>query len=474
MIEMLSLTVFQSGTTYDLPDNYYFGGDQASFLTPLAAIVLLVAIILIIYLPRKSVIVPFLVAGVLLPFGLNIVVLGFHLLAVRLLVAAAWLRFLLRRDIPVPRMNSLDRAFLFWALCNAIFFSLLWASAGAVTNKLGFLWTTLGTYFLARSLICDKSDLIRVIRVMAILMAIIAPCMLIEHFSRQNLFSIVGSPPISEIRDGAIRAEGPFRHPIIAGTVGAILLPLFVGLWWQGRQYHKLAGLGVASSLGVAIASASSTPLMAIAAGVIALALWRFRTRLQIFRWAFVIVLVALHLAMKAPVWMLISRTGGAIGGSGYHRAMLIDNFIHHFGEWWLLGTRDNAAWGYDMWDVDNAFVAAGVGGGLITFVAFIAVLVYAYKRIGKSRRLVRTSIKDERLVWAIGASLFANTVGFFGIVYFDQSILVWYSLLAMLSATAAFATNKRLTLSEPETANVKAQVLVTEALSARVPAVSH
>jgi hypothetical protein len=461
MVERLAALVFQAGTAYDLPDNYYFGGGaQDSSIAPLAAAILSLAVILMFCLRRKSIIVPFLVAGVFLPFGINIVVLGFHFPALRVLVAAGWLRFALRRDIPAPRMNAIDKAFLVWALGNAIFFSLLWRTTGAVTNKLGFLWTTLGTYFLVRFLIRDKDDMIRVIRVLAILMAIIAPLMLFEHFTQHNLFSIVGSPPVSEVRDGAVRAGGPFRHPIIAGTVGAMLLPLFVGLWWQGKRYRTLAGLGVVSSVGMAIASASSTPLMTAAAGVIALLLWAFRTRLRILRWALVMILVALQLVMKAPVWMLISRTGGAIGGSGYHRAMLIDNFVRHFGEWFLIGTRNNVAWGYDMWDVDNAFVAAGIGGGLITFSAFIAVLVYAYKRIGKSRRLARASHKDERLVWAIGASMFANTVGFFGIVYFDQSILLWYSLLAMVSATTAFVASKKPTLSEPEITSARTRTI--------------
>jgi hypothetical protein len=185
---------------------------------------------------------------------------------------------------------------------------------------------------------------------------------------------------------------------------------------------------------------------MTFTGGVMALLLWPFRTRLRIIRWALVLALTNLHLAMKAPVWFLIARMGGSIGGSGYHRAMLIDSFIRHFGEWWLIGTQNNADWDYYMWDVDNAYVAAGIGGGLITFIAFIAILVYAYKRIGKSRRLMRKSRKDsdERLVWVIGASLFANTVGFFGIVYFDQSILIWYSLLAMVSATAMFVVREK------------------------------
>jgi hypothetical protein len=70
--------------------------------------------------------------------------------------------------------------------------------------------------------------------------------------------------------------------------------------------------------------------------------------------------------------------------------------------------------------------------------------MVYAFKRVGRSRKLARKSRQNERLVWAIGASLFANAVGFFGIVYFDQSILAWYCVLAMVSASAALVSDSK------------------------------
>jgi hypothetical protein len=171
-----------------------------------------------------------------------------------------------------------------------------------------------------------------------------------------------------------------------------------------------------------------------------------------------VIAIIGLQLIMKAPVWFLISRAGGTLGGSGYHRAMLIDSFVRHFGEWWLVGTQNNASWGFDMWDVDNAYVAAGIGGGLITFVMFLAVLVYAFKTIGKSKKLARKSRQSERLVWAIGASLFANAIGFFGIVYFDQSVLAWYCVLAMVSATATFVVDSKKPPAELRDDSAKAE----------------
>jgi hypothetical protein len=438
-------------TRYDMPENYYVAGGGDTSITLLALVLLLTAMVLVFGVRRRYVIIPLLVAGLLVPFEAVVVIAGFHFLALRLLLSAAWLRILLRRDIRVPRLNSIDKAFLVWALGGAFFFCILWGTVSAVTNRLGFLWTTLGSYFLVRSLIRDKADIVRAVRVLAITMAIIAPAVLFEHFTQRNLFVIVGAPAISAVRDGAIRAEGPFRHPIIAGTIGAMLLPLYVGLWPQAKPYRKALALGVLASVVMAISSASSTPLMTCAAGTLGLLMWRYRGWLRVARWGLAVTVLGLHLVMKAPVWMLIARAGGAIGGSGYHRAMLIDNFIRHFGEWWLIGTRTNADWGFDMWDVDNAFVAAGVGGGVITFVAFIALFVFAYRRVGRSRLLARKSGKDEFLIWAMGSSLFANTVGFFGIVYFDQSVLVWYSLLAMISAMPAFMAICKETAPENE-----------------------
>jgi len=400
---------------------------------------LIVAIVLIFLFPRKRVMVPLLAACLLVPFGTNLVAFGLHFPTLRLLILAGWVRLALRREMAIPKLNSIDKAFLVWALSTAIAFSVLWASMGAVTNRLAFLWDALGAYFLARILVRDKQDLLLLIRTSAILLTIIAPLMAFEHIVGKNPFSILGAPELSDIRYGAIRAKGPFGHAIIAGTVGAMLMPLFVGAWWQQRRGRLILSLGILSSLVIAISAASSTPLMTFAAAIFGLMLWRMRAYTRILRWGFALSVLALHLMMKAPVWMLIKRTGGVIGGSGEHRALLIDNFIHHFGQWWLLGTRDNANWGYDMWDVDNAFVAAGIAGGILAFAAFIAIFAYAYRQIGKSRRLAGLARKDRLLIWALGASLLANNVGFFGIVYFDQTVLLWYCLLAMVSATSRF-----------------------------------
>jgi len=112
---------------------------------------------------------------------------------------------------------------------------------------------------------------------------------------------------------------------------------------------------------------------------------------------------------------------------------------------------------------VDNAFVGAGLMGGLPGFILFLCIFVYGYRTIGAARKAAEESAKDARvtdvsagtswphldpaddarrdarLIWAIGAALFANTTAFFGIVYFDQSIIAWYALLVMIQVTTTF-----------------------------------
>ena len=58
---------------------------------------------------------------------------------------------------------------------------------------------------------------------------------------------------------------------------------------------------------------------------------------MKLLRRTAVLVLVTLHLVMKAPVWALLARIDLTGSSSGYHRYVLIDQCISRFSEWRLI-----------------------------------------------------------------------------------------------------------------------------------------
>jgi hypothetical protein len=149
------------------------------------------------------------------------------------------------------------------------------------------------------------------------------------------------------------------------------------------------------------------------------------------------LALIGLQLVMKAPVWYVIAHIDFAGGSSGWNRANLIDTYIRHVGDWWLIGTHDNMNWGWDMWDQCNQFVTEGETGGLVCLVCFIAMIVICFKKVGIARRVAEGhhKHKQEWLFWLIGATMFAQVMCFMGVDYFDQSKFAWYALLAIVPA---------------------------------------
>ncbi len=85
---------------------------------------------------------------------------------------------------------------------------------------------TPGGYLFLRYLIRDEEDIIRVVKVFAALTFIFALTMTNEKFLNQNIFGYVGSVPIlPTVREGSVRAQAAFAHPILAGAFGVALIP---------------------------------------------------------------------------------------------------------------------------------------------------------------------------------------------------------------------------------------------------------
>ncbi|HEY4817327.1 MAG TPA: hypothetical protein VIH67_07840 [Candidatus Acidoferrum sp.] len=440
------------------PENLRFGGGASeTLLHPIVLAAMLIAIVLIFLLPRKYVIWPVLVTAFLIPIGQTVLVGGLHFFVIRIIILAVSARifasmFTSPEGAFGNRWSTLDTIFVFWALFRALAGVLVFSlNSSAIVYQGGFLLDALGGYFVLRYLIRDDDDIYKAIRVFAVISVIIAGCMLFEKFHQVNVFGLLGGVRAApEVRLGSVRAEGPFQHELLAGTFGATLLPLFFLLWKRGTS-QILAVLGAISSTVMVVTSHSSTSVLAYGAALIAICAWPLRRHMRPVRWAVVLVLVALHLAMKAPVWFLIARVDIVGGSSGYHRAMLVNDFITHFRDWWLIGTADNAQWGYTMWDLCNQFVSEGELGGLATFACFVAMVVLGFSRIGTARKNVEGDREKEWYFWLLGATLLSHVTAFFGVSYFDQTRVLWFATLAFIvTATAPYLAVKKVLKEAP------------------------
>ena len=423
------------------PEHLRFGGGSTeTLLHPAVLVVMLVVILAMFLLPRKYLVVPFLLCAMLIPAGQGIYFLGLHIFVLRIVLLFAWVRlgyekFFSRADLISGGMNSIDKVCILWALCHSLAFVFLYREMGAVINQVSFLYDVFAAYFLLRYLIQDEQDIRRVVKVFAAIAVIVAVAMVHEKLSDSNIFGYLGGVPvISGYREGAIRAQGPFAISILAGAFGATLLPLFVWLWKVGKS-KLLALAGVVAATAITVTSASSTPLLAYVAGVAAIFLWPVRKWMRPIRWGIVIGLVLLNVVMKAPVWFIINHIDLVAGNSGYHRAMLIDQFVRHFSDWWMFGTASSPTWGEDMWDTANGYVQEGIVGGLFALVFFIAVISRSFATLGKARKAVEDDRQKQWTIWLLGAALFAHVVAYFGISYFDHTQVAWFALLAMISA---------------------------------------
>lgn len=396
--------------------------------------------LLILLLPRRYALVPLIILTCYMTMGQRVIIATLDFTMLRIVILFGWVRIAVRGEFRGIRFNVVDKLLLLWVLVSMITYTLLWQTPEAFINRLGLAYNAAGLYFLFRFLLRDFEDVERAVRIFALVLVPVAGSMLIEKTTGVNSFAFFGGvSELTMVRDGFLRCQGPFGHPILAGTFGATLFPLFVGLWMQGRPNRLRGAVGILSSTIIVITSASSTPFVTYFAAIVALCFWLFRNHMRSVRWGLLFMFIALNLAMKAPVWFIITRVKVFSGSTAYHRAILIDQAIANLGDWWLLGTKSTAHWGYHLTDITNQFIRVGVDGGLPALFLFVWLVVFCFATLGRAMREPEGSSRREQLLlWSMGSALFTHVTAFFGVSYWDQIIVVWYLLLAMIATAGS------------------------------------
>lgn len=432
-------------------------------MNPLVGLITLVLIFVVVFLPRRWAVLG-VVSGVCYVTQSKFMsVGGVDFTAIRFIILAGFIRVIWRREFLFSKLNKVDKSLLIFSSVLLLVFALRTQLSPGVQPglmyQLGLFCDSLFAYFTFRGLLRDPDTFRQFLKDMALLILPFTIFMIVEGATGRNFFSIMGGVSETPVfRNGYYRSQASFRQAITAGSFGATLLPLFIGLAFFAEDRVR-AVMGIVLGLLIAITSHSSGPLMALIGGLAAWACWPLRERMKMVRWAIVGFWVSLAAVMKAPVWFIYARISDIIGGDGWHRANLIDKFVNNFQDWWLIGmplekTKHWAAtwmpWG--AVDVTNEYVEVGINGGLISLILFIWLFKVCYQSLGEAMEKIRSDTQNDRrneaLLWGLGSAFFSHMVNLTSVTYFDQFWVMWYMLLAVISGVTEHYLSEEFSLA--------------------------
>ncbi len=421
-------------------NNSLVGG--ATVAHPVGIALLVVCIIAILIQRKERVIYPLILFMVCIPGAQRIVIAGIDFSFVRILVMVLLARIFIKGEGKQFKLQKPDVILLWWMGMGIIAYGFLLGGGGIITRT-GYMLDTVGAYFVGRIYMRTSEDIKRVLLIIGFLSIPVLVFFLIERASGKNMFYVFGGiPEYTMVRNGRLRCQGPFAHPIMAGVFWATLLPWFAGMFY-GKLVSKTQLFIYISSIFIIVANtASSTPVMVILFTILGIGMFKIRHKMGLIRKLLFGLIVLLHIVMKAPVWHLISRIDLSGGSTGWHRFNLIEQSINHFSEWWLVGINSTGHWAFGAQDMTNQYLLEGMRGGVIGFILYIWFLVRVYSIIGNAQR--KADSKSELwFQWASGVMLFTHTMSFLAAAYFGQANIAFFLFTGGSISAAASVIQK-------------------------------
>jgi len=352
----------------------------------------------------------------------------------------AWSGGFLKIDISHP-IDRLVGVFVIIVMLSG--FAYPWNGGDAFITRLRISTDVAGTYIFARAYLAERESLERFAIGLAVVLIPFGVMMLYERMSGNNPYRLLGGQSlVTIVRDGRIRAQGPFGTPILAGTVAATALPFLVSIW---REKKGLVMAAMGAALITILSTSSSGPIATMMVAAAVMSGWKWRSHAGVILVWMAVALIVLHFIKNRPVWYLMALMDFVGGSTGWHRAYLVDMAVQHLDEWWAFGTDFTRHWmPYGLvndpnhCDITNYYIQLGITGGLALTGALIAIQWRSFRLIGHEILRRPNSGKNEKnekfRLWCLVSALAAHAVTFLSISYFDQMNVFYWVLIGGMS----------------------------------------
>jgi hypothetical protein len=431
-------------------------GDRA-YTHPFGIAALVIGCAVILFGRRPQVIFGVLIFIFAIPSAQRIVIFSLDFSFLRIVILITIFRAFVKGDHATWKITGPDKILFWWAIWGIVAYGFLLENFGAVLTRTGFMVDAVGSYLVGRIYMSTWGEIKRVIVFLGWMAFPILVFFLVERATGRNMFSVFGGiNEITLVREGKLRCQGPFSHPIMAGAFWASVLLWFAALWQRKETSRFVLILMTTAVMLIIINTASSTPVMAVLLGATGVLYFRYRNTLTAVRWIALFTLIAAQILMEKGAAHLLARVNILAGSTGWHRYHLIDEWMKHFGEWWLFGTRSTGHWGLGLEDVTNQFVLESVRGGVVGFILFSMFLISLFGLIGRGIKASENS-EEKFILWCGGVVLFVHTFSFISVSYFGQMVASFFLFSGAIASLSMAHISRTATENGKATKNKQA-----------------
>lgn len=190
-----------------------------------------------------------------------------------------------------------------------------------------------------------------------------------------------------------------------------------------------------------ALSSMSSGPVMMLIFTVCFLFLERYRNYVKPILILVAISCVFVEVVSNRTLYHVLASYADPIGGSGWHRAKLLDIAIERFGEWWLAGYgHQDPGWGAELgmsWtDITNHYLVAGVKYGMLGVIALCGTLTVSVIMLVRLHNAAKQPLLRS-WCWAIGCTMVALIISFNAFHVFGQAVTLFHCILGFVGSSA-------------------------------------